>query len=167
MGRTEAGSIRDKDSALMGRKFPGTFPMINTRPRSSVISEKEDGMQLQDYSISALLDFGVDPNTMKPCFSFAALDKLLTIHVNGLVYTGFSRDWDDRFSDDSHVLEVKCEKRCLSKEDLGGYGFRVDDCTAMPELTVITIEGPLNVKIICESYEISLEPLNRKFPSML
>ena len=125
------------------------------------------GMPLQDDSISALLDYGVDPQTMRPWLSFAALDQLLTIHINGAVYMGFSRDWDDRFSDDSHVLEVTCENRRLSKEDLSGYGFRVDDATAMPELTVITIEGPLNVKIICESYEVSREPLNRKFPSMV
>jgi hypothetical protein len=131
------------------------------------MKRKKDGMQLQDYSISALLDFGVDPKTMRPWFSFAALDRLLTIHVNGLVYMGLSRDWDDRFSDDSHVLEVKCEKRRLSEGDLGGYEFRVDDSTAMPQLTVITIEGSVNIKIICDSYEVDLEPLDRKFPGMV
>ena len=124
-------------------------------------------MQLQDYSISALLEFGVDPKTMRPWFSFAALTQLLTLHVNGIVYMGFSRDWDDRFSDDSDVLEVTCENRLLSREDLGGYGFRVDDSSSMPKLTVITIEGPLNIKIICDSYEISTEPLSRKFPNMV
>jgi len=124
-------------------------------------------MQLQDYSIAALLDFGVDPKTMRPWFSFAALTQLLTLRVNGLVYMGFSRYWEDRCSDDSDVLEVKCEYRHLAKGELDGYGFRVDDPTAMPRLTVITIEGPLNMKIICESYEVSLEPLSRKFPSMV
>jgi hypothetical protein len=124
-------------------------------------------MQLQDYSISALLDYGVDPKTMRPWFSFAALTQLLTLHVNGVVYMGFSRDWDDRFSDDSDVLEVKCENRYLSRRDLDGYGFRVDDSAAMPKLTVLTIEGPLQMKIICESFEVSVEPLSRKFPSMV
>ena len=55
---------------------------------------------------------------MRPRFSFTALTDLLTLHVNGVVYMGFSRDWDDRFSDDSHVLEVRCDKRRLSKGDL-------------------------------------------------
>jgi len=124
-------------------------------------------MQLQDYSISALLDFGVDSKTMRPWFSFAALDRLLTIHVDGMVYMGLSRDWDDRLSDDSYVLGVTCEKRQLSEGDLGGYEFRVDDSTAMPVLTVISIEGAINLKIICESYRFDLEPLNRRFPGMV
>jgi hypothetical protein len=124
-------------------------------------------MELQDYSISALLDFGVDPKTMRPWFSFAALNQLLTLHINGLVFMGFSRYWEDRFSDDSDVLEVQCEARQFSEEELSGYGFRVDDPAAIPKLRVITVEGPLHVKIICESYEFSLEPLNRKFPNMV
>jgi hypothetical protein len=124
-------------------------------------------MQLQDYSISALLEYGIDPKTMRPWFSFAALTQLLTLHINGIVYMGLSRDWDDRFSDDAHVLEVRCENRHLSKQDLGGYRFRVDDSSLMPKLTIITIEGPLNIMIICDSYEISTEPLSRKFPNMV
>jgi hypothetical protein len=124
-------------------------------------------MQLRDYSISALLAFGVDPKTMRPWFSFAARTQLLTLYVHGVVYIGFSRYWEDRFADDSDVLEVQCEYRQLSQEELGQYAFRVDDPTAIPQLTVIRIEGPLNVNIICESYEISLEPLRCKFPSLV
>jgi len=124
-------------------------------------------MQLQDYSISALLDFGVDPKTMRPWLSFAAGIQLLTLHVNGLVYMAFSRDWDYRFSDDSDVLEVQCEHRKLTEEDLAGYGWRLTSSSVMPNLTIIRIEGPLHVRIICESYEIDLEPLNHKFPKMV
>jgi hypothetical protein len=123
-------------------------------------------MQLQDYPLSALLDFGVDPKTMRPWFSFATSSELLTLRINGLVHMGFSRCWEERFSDDSDVLEVVCETRRFSRDELGGYGFRVGDPEAMPELTVITIEGPLNVKVFCESYEIDLEPPDRRFPAM-
>jgi hypothetical protein len=124
-------------------------------------------MQLQDYSISALLDFGVDSKTMRPWLSFAAGTQLLTLHVNGLVYMTFSRDWDYRFSDESDVLEVQCEYRKLTEEDLAGYRWRFTSSSVLPELTIIRIESPLFLKIICESYEISLEPLNRKFPNLV
>lgn len=124
-------------------------------------------MQLRDYSISALLDFGVDTKTMRPWFSFAAMTQLLTLRINGLVYMGFSRYWEDRFSDDSDVLDVQCEYRQIAEQELGGYRFKVDDLKAMPKLMVLTIEGPLNVRIICESYDVSLEPLSYKFPELL
>ena len=99
---------------------------------------------------------------MRPWFSFAALTQLLTLQITGVVYMGFSRYWEDRFTDDSDVLEVGCETRYLSREELGGYGFRVDDPASLPKLTIITVEGSLNVKIICDSYEVGLEPLHQE-----
>ncbi len=118
-------------------------------------------------NIAALLDFGVDTKTFQPWFSFAALTQLLTLHVNGLVYMGFSRAWSERFSNDSNVMEVRCECRHLSTDELGKYVYQVDSPEAMPRLTVITVHGDLNLEIICDSFKITLEPLSQKFPDMV
>ncbi|WP_165250958.1 hypothetical protein [Paludisphaera soli] len=124
-------------------------------------------MNLQDCSITAILNFGVDPRTMKPWFEFAALDQLLTVSFNGVVHMRFSRDWDDRFSDDSDVLEVQSESRKPSEDDLQGYDYSVEDLKAFPELQIITIFGALHVKIICESFETRSEPLAIKYPYII
>jgi hypothetical protein len=119
-------------------------------------------------NISALLEFGVDPKTFRPWFSFAALTELLTVRVNGLVYMDFSRAWACRFCEDSNVMEVRCECRHLSDDELDKYGrWRVDAPTDLPKLTIITVEGDLHVNIICESYDIVLEPLSQRFPYMV
>src|SRR5712691_5786476 len=126
-----------------------------------------DDKSTQLRNISALLEFGVDHKTFRPWFSFAALTELLTVHVNGLVYMGFSRAWEDRFSDDSAVMEVHCEYRHVSEEELGKYAWQVNAPTDLPKMTIINVEGHLCVKIICESYDIALEPLSRKFSNMV
>jgi hypothetical protein len=127
-----------------------------------------DDKSTQLRNISALLDYGVDPRTFSPWLSFACLTDLLTIHVKGLVYMGFSRDWPVRFCSDSGVIEVRCEYRHLSEEELVRYGrWRVNSPTDLPKLTVVIVEGPLYVEIVCESYDIALEPLSRKYPDMV
>ncbi len=114
----------------------------------------ETSVPLSDRSISALLDLGVDRRTMQPWFAFDSATGRLTLQIQGLVYMGFSRDWVDRFSDDTGVLEVRCGRRRITTDEIERYAFLVDSPASLPELTVIEIEGPLNVTIICDSYEM-------------
>ncbi len=81
---------------------------------------------LGSYSISALLDMGVDTKTFCPWFKFAALTNLLTLRVVGLVYMSCSRAWEDRFvAEDTRMLWKSCnERRKMTSEDFSGYALR-------------------------------------------
>ena len=50
---------------------------------------------LEEYSISAFLGFGVDPTNQQPWFHFLALDKLLVLKITGLIWLAVSRDLED------------------------------------------------------------------------
>lgn len=115
----------------------------------------ETCVPLSDWSISALLDFGVDRRTMQPWFAFDSASGRLTLRIRGLVYMGFSRDWEDRFSDDAGVLEVRCGRRRITPDEIERYAFLGYSPATLPELSVVEIEGPLNVTILCESYEMT------------
>jgi len=122
---------------------------------------------LGGYSISALLDMGVDERTFCPWFKFAALSQLLTLRVVGLVHMSCSRAWGDRFADDSSVMEISNKRRKLTPEDLSGYAWNEPSPQSMPELVVIKVEGDLNLTVICDSFEVALEPLSRQYPHMV
>jgi hypothetical protein len=122
---------------------------------------------LGDYSISALLGMGVDERTFCPWFKFAALSQLMTLRVVGLVYMSCSRAWRYRMDIDSNVMEISSKKRMLTPEDLSGYAWSELSPQMMPELVVIKVAGDLNLTIICDSFEVALEPLNRQFPHMV
>jgi hypothetical protein len=171
MDQMEAASTKGNDSHGTVPRSRDPFRTTNTHLSCSQAvrrpgMEKKDA-SLQDYSISALLNFGVDPRGFRPWFAFAAQTQLLTVHIDGLVYMGFSRDWTDRFSDDSDVMEVQCEKRRLTDEELEKYDFQLEATDTIPELTIITVQGNLVVKIICDSYSICLEPLTKRYPQMV
>lgn len=128
------------------------------------MSDKNDQLR----NISALLDYGVNPKTFSPWLTFASLSDLLTIHINGLIYMSFSRDWILRHCGDSGVREVRCERRRLSEEELIKYGrWRINFPSDLPEFTIITVEGDLYMEVFCESYDITFEPLNLKYPDMV
>jgi hypothetical protein len=122
---------------------------------------------LSSYSISALLEMGVDAETFCPWFKFAALTQLLTLRVIGLVHLSCSRAWRDRFADDSNVMEISNEKRKLTREDLSGYAWIEPSPQSVPELVVIRVEGDLNLTVICDSFDVALEPLNQQYPHMV
>ncbi len=122
---------------------------------------------LSGYSISALLDMGVDERTFCPWFKFAALTQLLTLRVVGLVHMSCSRAWRVRFAGDSNVLEISNERRKLTPEDLSGYAWNEPSPELIPELVVIHIEGGLIITVICDSFEVALEPLSRQYPHMI
>lgn len=122
---------------------------------------------LSGYSISALLDMGVDERTFCPWFKFSALTQLLTLRVVGFVHMSCSRAWEDRFADDSDVLEISNERRKLTAWDLQGYGWNEPSLESIPELTVIHLEGGLIMTVICDSFEVALEPLSRQYPHMI
>jgi len=122
---------------------------------------------LSGYSISALLDMGVDERTFCPWFKFCALWQLLTLRVVGLVHMRFSRSWEYRFEQDSNVLEISNEKRKLTAEDLSGYAWNEPSPELIPELVVIHIEGDLNITLICDSFDVALEPLSLQYPQMV
>ena len=122
---------------------------------------------LSGYSISALLDMGVDERTFCPWFKFSALTQLLTLRVVGLVHMSWSRAWEDRFAGDSNVLEISNERRKLTFGDLSGYPWNEPTLVSIPELTVIKIEGGLNITVICDSFEMALEPLSLQYPHMV
>jgi hypothetical protein len=119
---------------------------------------------LGSYSISALLGMGADARTFQPWFKFAALSKLLTLRVKGLVFMTLSRDDTFRFSEETNVMEVECERRRMNADELRCYGFQVGAPQSMPELAVVKVHGDLNITILCDSYEVSLEPLSRQYP---
>jgi hypothetical protein len=122
---------------------------------------------LSGYSISALLEMGVDERTFCPWFKFSALTQLLTLRVVGLVHMSCSRAWEDRFAGDSNVLEISNERRKLTFGDLSGYPWNEPTLVSIPELTVIKIEGGLNITVICDSFEMALEPLSLQYPHMV
>ena len=122
---------------------------------------------LRDYSISALLGMGVDERTFCPWFKFAALSQLLTLRVVGLVHMSCSQAWEYRFSDDSNVMEISNVRSRLTPEDLSGYAWNEPSPQSMPELVVIKVEGDLNLTVICDSFEVALEPLSRQYPHMV
>jgi len=122
---------------------------------------------LSGYSISALLDMGVDERNFCPWFKFSALTQLLTLRVVGLVHMSCSRAWEDRFAGDSNVLEISNDRRKLTSGDLSGYPWNEPSLEAIPELTVIKIEGGLIMTVICDSFEVALEPLSRQYPHMV
>lgn len=122
---------------------------------------------LGGYSISALLDMGVDERTFCPWFKFAALSQLLTLRVVGLVHMSCSRQWRDRFDDDSHVIEISNKRGRLTPEELSGYAWNEESPLSMPELVVIKVEGDLNLTLICDSFEVALEPLSRQYPHIV
>ena len=122
---------------------------------------------LSGYSISALLDMGVDERTFCPWFKFCALMQLLTLRVVGLVHMSCSRAWEDRFAGDSDVLEISTARRKLTREDLLGYDWNEQSPELIPELVVIHIEGGLNITVICDSFEVALEPLSLQYPHMV
>ena len=68
---------------------------------------------------------------------------------------------------DSNVMEISSTKRTLTPEDLSGYAWSEQSPQLMPELVVIKVAGDLNLTIICDSFEVALEPLNRQFPHMV
>lgn len=113
---------------------------------------------LAKCSISAILDMGVDPVTFNPWFTFSALTERLTVRTVGFVHMRVSRAWEDRFSDDTDVLEVRCERRLLSADDIVGYAWGEAILEAMLELTVLTISGQMNLVIVCDSIETVIEP---------
>jgi len=123
--------------------------------------------KLGSYSISVLLGMGVDEKSLCPWFKFAALTQLLTLRVVGLVYMSCSRAWEDRFSNSSSVMEISNEKRMLTSEDFVGYAWNEPSPHSVPELVVIKVDGDLNLTVICESFEVALEPLSRQFPHMV
>ena len=122
---------------------------------------------LGGYSISALLDMGVDERTFCPWFKFAALSQLLTLRVVGLVHMSCSRAWRYRFDDDSHVIEISNKRGRLTPEELSGYDWNEESPLSMPELVLIKVEGDLNLTIICDSFEVALEPLSRQYPHIV
>jgi hypothetical protein len=64
-------------------------------------------------------------------------------------------------------MEISSKKRMLTPEDLSGYAWSELSPQMMPELVVIKVAGDLNLTIICDSFEVALEPLNRQFPHMV
>lgn len=132
--------------------------------RVSISRELPD---LSGYSISALLDMCTDERTFCPWFKFAALTQLLTLRVVGLVHMSCSRAWEDRFACDSNVLEISNERRKLTTEDLSGYPWNEPSLETIPELTVIKIDGGLIITVICDSFDVALEPLSRQYPHMI
>jgi hypothetical protein len=122
---------------------------------------------LASCSISALLDMGVEAKTFRPWFKFAALTQLLTLRVVGLVFMSFSRDYTFQFSEDTNVFEVECERRRMTAEELQMYGFQVESHQSVPEMTVMKVHGDLNITVICDSIEVSFEPLNQQYPDMV
>jgi hypothetical protein len=124
-------------------------------------------IDLGKCSISALLDMGVDTKTFCPWFKFAALTQLLTLRVAGMVYMTFSHAWEDRFSDGTNVVEVSSERRGITIDDLSGYAWDGPLPQVTPELVLIKVHGDLNITIICDSFEVALEPLNLQYPHMV
>jgi len=122
---------------------------------------------LGDFSISALLGMGVDERTFSHWFKFAALSELLTLRVIGLVHMSCSRAWRYRFDDNTHVMEISNERRKITPDDLTGYPWHEPSMQLMPELIVIRVEGDLNVTVICDSFEVALEPLCLQYPHMV
>lgn len=119
---------------------------------------------LSEYSIDALLDMGVDPKTFCHWFDFCSCLQLLTLRISGLVHMTVSRGWEDRFSDNTNVVEVVNKKRKLTANDMREYTWPEDDWESMPEFVVINIYGSVSIDIICDSFDISLEPLENKYP---
>lgn len=122
---------------------------------------------LSSYSISALLGMGVDENSFCHWFKFAALTQLLTLRVVGLVHMNCSRAWGDRFADDSDIMEITNKRRKPTFEDLLGYAWIEPSLHSLPELVVIKVEGDLNLTVICDSFEVTLEPLSQQYPHMI
>jgi len=122
---------------------------------------------LSHYSISALLDMGVDEKTFCPWFKFSSLKQLLTLQVIGFVHLSVSRAWEARFGDDSDVLEISNERRKLTPADLSGYAWNEPSPESIPELVVIHIEGDLIITVICDSFEVAFEPLSIQYPYMI
>lgn len=112
---------------------------------------------LSKCSISAILDMGVDPKTFDPWFTFLSLTQRLTIKTIGFVHMRISREWEDRFSDDTHVLEITSERRKIFADDILGYAWPDADLNAMPELTIVSVAGPVDVTLICESFATVIE----------
>jgi len=122
---------------------------------------------LSTYSIAALLDMGVDDGTFCPWFKFCALRQLLTLRVTGFVHMSCSRSWEYRFDDDTDVMEISNERRKLTQKDLLGYAWNEPSLELIPELVVIHIEGGLNITVICDSFEVALEPLSLQYPNIV
>lgn len=123
----------------------------------------DECVDLRQYSISYLLNYGVDEETLQPWFEFSALKNLLTLRITGLVYMSFSRPLIFPDSFDAIVLEVDCQRKLISPDDLLGYGYILEPTEHLPELVVLYFHG-VNLKIICESFDVRLEPLSHKYP---
>lgn len=106
---------------------------------------------LENSSISALLQYGSNPETMELWFEFLALEKKIRLEILGLVMFTISRELDDDDPEASNVLEVRVARIQPAEIDSAAYPFAVSGDLETP-LWFITIIGDQYCKIICKDY---------------
>lgn len=121
-------------------------------------------LDLATASISAVLGFGSNRNTLNPWFHLLAMESLLIVSLFGTVQMSVFRDSDDLNSDDLSVIDVNCDLRMAEMSDFASYPWGWNSMQMAKPFWFIEFYGTITFQMVCERYEVVREPLSLRYP---